>query len=339
MSVRLAPALAGVADVTDVGMALPEVLCKVAVGDPDEAGLLALLGLARELVAHAGHHAGEERPAIAIAADAELRLVLAPQALRRRDEVAVDVLRDLDVLDAPADLEDAPALALACPIDRDPDRLDEEVLAEEEREHALGLGRAPGRRAEVLPDVALRGPRVPELDVVLEQQPLRRRHRRLRLVDVGALGEGEQPRDAVADPALLFGSLGRRSVRCAGGRAVDAEPIAYGAERRTVRGLAALGQHLADVLMRHLVLEHLDDDTPRFRENERTRQLDRARRLDPPAKARAGGHELDLRELQRALEVREGEEAILLAELVEERPSSAAERRGASSSSLFARPD
>jgi hypothetical protein len=88
-------------------------------------------------------------------------------------------------------------------------------------------------------------------------------------VDVRALGEREQPRDPIADLALLGAALRRRGHAARG--AVDAEPFAHCAEAGAVRGLPALAEHLAHVLMRHLVLEHLDDDAPRLGEDERTR--------------------------------------------------------------------
>src|SRR5687767_14044771 len=99
-------------------MAPAEVLLEIAVRDPDEASRFGLLRFAPELLAHACHHAGEERAPVAIDADAMLRLVLAPEPFARRDEVAMDVLGDLDVVGCPADLEDAPALSLERAIDR-----------------------------------------------------------------------------------------------------------------------------------------------------------------------------------------------------------------------------
>src|SRR5207247_7701064 len=47
-------------------------------------------------------------------------------------------------------------------------------------------------------------------------------------------------------------------------------------ERLAVRRLAARTQHLVRVLVRHLVLEHLDDHAPRVAEDQRPADLDRA---------------------------------------------------------------
>src|SRR5262249_43019838 len=87
VSVGLAPSLAAVANVADVGMPPSEVTREVSVGEPNEPGLLVLLRFARELVAHAGHDAGEEGPPVPVAPDPVLDLVLAPKALGGRDEV------------------------------------------------------------------------------------------------------------------------------------------------------------------------------------------------------------------------------------------------------------
>src|SRR5207244_3246785 len=119
-------------------------------------------------------------------------------------------------------------------------------------------------RSEVLPRVALRGARLTELDVVLEEELLRGGHRGLRLVDVRALGEREEPRDALGDLSAMWIDAGLFVLRVRHARRlrVDAEPLAERAELRTVRGLVVLSQDLAHVLVRHLVLEHLDDDAP-----------------------------------------------------------------------------
>ena len=81
-------------------------------------------------------------------------------------------------------------------------------------EDALGLRRAARRLAEVPQRVAARVARRAQLDVVLEHQPLRGGHRGLGLVHVRALGEREQPRDALGDlPRSAF--LARRRSRWA----------------------------------------------------------------------------------------------------------------------------
>ena len=130
------------------------------------------------------------------------RAVIAPQALGGLVQESVDVLGDDEVCREPRDLEDAAALALERPVYRDPDALDEEVLAEDHRDDALVLGHAPGRRAEVKVPVVARATSARHLEVVLEHEALRGGHRGLGLVLVRALCQRQQARDALDDLAL-----------------------------------------------------------------------------------------------------------------------------------------
>ncbi len=102
------------------------------------------------------------------------------------------------------------------------------------------------------------------LEVVFEQKLLSCAHRGLRLVHVGRLREREQLRDPIED-SLLFSAL--LIAWDPASRSIDPEPLAYLTERRTVGGLLDL-QRLVDVLMRHLVFEHLDDHTPTMLQHE-----------------------------------------------------------------------
>ena len=88
---------------------------------------------------------------------------------------------------------------------------------------------------------------------------------------------------------------------------------------RSVGALPTLAEDLADVLVRHLVLEHLDDHAPWLFEDEGARELDRARGREPAPEPRARAHELELRELQPALEVCEREVAVRFGDLAKER--------------------
>ncbi len=141
-----------------------------------------------------------------------------------------------------------------------------------------------------------------ELDVVLEHQALRGGHRGLRLVHVRALGEREQARDAL-DHARALVVLLRRLRNARGGR-VDAPTLADLTERVSVRRLVLHLQDLVDVLVRHLVLEHLDDRAPRMREHERPRDLERARVAVPSPELMLRVRERQRGRGERVLEVR-----------------------------------
>ncbi len=157
----------------------------------------------------AGHHAREEGAAIAIAGDPGRALVLAPELLGGVVQEVVHVGRHLHVRRGAAHLEDARPFGVVRAVRGHPDGLDEEVGAEDGAHHPLGLGHATGGLAEVAERVAALGARVHAVDVVLEHQALGRGHRRLRLVLVGALGEGEELRDPLEHLDGL-GVTGRR---------------------------------------------------------------------------------------------------------------------------------
>ena len=226
----------------------------------------------------------------------------------------MSVFGDREVPRRPADLEQAATFALARSVDRHPDGLDEEMLAEDHRDEALVLADSPRRLTQVREAVLTRRIRPHRVEVVAKHQPLRCSHRRLGLVPVRALGERQQPRDA-RDGLLLEGigvrafTVGRRARprvarRHPGGARVDPEPGAGVAKGGAVRGLARLAEDLVDVLVRHFVLEHLDDDTPGPLDDEGERDLDRARTRHPAAERCAPGHELERRSNERTPEVR-----------------------------------
>src|SRR5260370_26445365 len=60
-----------------------------------------------------------------------------------------------------------------------------------------------------------------------------------------------------------------------------------------MRRLGSLAQDLMDVLVRHFVLEHLDDGAPRVIQDERSRYLQRARPRHPAPKGRACPNEFE----------------------------------------------
>jgi hypothetical protein len=238
--------------------------------------------LPRQLVGEADHDAGEIRAPVAVGHDAGGALVIAPEPLRRLVEEGVDVLGDVQVVPGAADLEHAPALAGERAVDRDPDRLDEEVLAEDHRHQALVLADPSAGASEVRVGVVEGRARSGHVEVVLEHQPLRRRHRRFGLVPVGALGEGEKAGDAADDLVFFLVASG------GGGRGghprrarIDPETRARVAERRAVRRLVALAENLVHVLVRHLVLQDLDYRAPRLLDDHGQRDLEGARRRDP----------------------------------------------------------
>jgi hypothetical protein len=90
----------------------------------------------------------------------------------------------------------------------------------------------------------------------------------------------------------------------AGGARVDPHARTRVLECAPVRGLSALAEHLVHVLVRHLVLEDLDDRAPPLLEHHRARDLDRPRGLHPASEVRVSRDELERRHLEPALEVR-----------------------------------
>ena len=93
---------------------------------------------------------------------------------------------------------------------------------------------------------------------MLEHQPLRRIHGGLGLVQVGALGQGEQTRD----PAQYRIALARCHLGQAARRGIKAMLPAQILKGRPVRSLVADAHDLVDELVRDLVFEHLAHHTP-----------------------------------------------------------------------------
>jgi hypothetical protein len=134
------------------------------------------------------------------------------------------------------------------------------------------------------------------LDVVAEHQLVRLAHRHLGLVLVRAAGEREQLADPLEHAVRLGGGLHRH--RGARGARVDPALGAHAPERLAVRRLVVGAQHLVDVLVRHLVLEHAEHLRPRPRDDEHARQLEQPRAAHPAAEPRRGVRERDHRRLQ-----------------------------------------
>jgi hypothetical protein len=298
--VRLRRPTASVRDVANARVPPPEEAVEIAVANPDEPRPLVLDRLFAQLLGEALHHARDVLLPVAIAADRVRLPVLPPQSLGRLAQERVRVLGHLEVRVRSADLEHRPALALHGAIRGHPDRLDEEVIGEDVRQDPIRLDHAPRRRAEVPIPVALRPRR--RVEVVLEHQLLRRAHRRLRFVLVGALGQREQRVNPRQHPLFL---AARRPFGLGHPRrpSVDAETLAHLLERRAVRILVRRAEHLVRVLMRHLVLQHLEHDAPGLRHEQPSRQLDRATITAPQAEPSIGIVELDRRRAQGLAEV------------------------------------
>ena len=104
-----------------------------------------------------------------------------------------------------------------------------------------------------------------------------------------------------ASDAIGFGR--RRGVGDAGRGGVDAVPLADGAEGGAVRRRIGIAERFGDELVRHLVLEHLDDCAPRAVDDEGARQLDAAIAGEPLAELVRAVGERQRRGAQAALEV------------------------------------
>src|SRR5262249_51475384 len=139
-----------------------------------------------------------------------------------------------------------------------------------------------------------------DVEVVLEHEALRLRGGGLGLVAVRALREGGGA-GGLLPPARL---LGGRRARSAGRGRGEPPTCAGGAEGGAVRRLAGLAEDLVDVLVRDLVLQDLEDGAPRLLEDERARDLERARLVEPPPEVRARRDEGDLRGDEGPLEIR-----------------------------------
>src|SRR5262245_10626734 len=97
------------------------------------------------------------------------------------------VLGDRDVVLASTDLEHASSFANDWAIDGNPNRLDEEMFTEDQRQDAFSFGRPSRWRSKMLPHVALCRACIAKLDVVLEKKPLRGGHRSFGFMNVGTL--------------------------------------------------------------------------------------------------------------------------------------------------------
>src|SRR5258707_15328937 len=148
------------------------------------------------------------------------------------------------------------------------------------------------------------------LEVVFQHQLLREARRGLRLVDVRALGEGEELRDPLEDPKVavlcrfaMTLSVGLGQARWTG---IDPEPFAELAKSGAVGRLGRALEHLVHVLVRHFVLQHLEHRAPRMGQDERARHLDRAACWIPLSEARRAVCEAYRRGPQAPLEVARG---------------------------------
>jgi len=198
-----------------------------------------------------------KRPPLAVAGNAVLASVLAPESFRRLKQKAVYVGRHFQIGQGAADLEHAAAPPLARHIVRHPDHLDEEVAREKARQHMLGRFDAAAGPAQVAKGETLGRPSHSLIDVVLEHQSLRRVHGGLGLVQVGALGQGQQARD----PAQHRIALACRRLRQPTRRRIKAMLSTQILEGRAVRTLVVDAHDLVDELVRDLVLEHLAHHT------------------------------------------------------------------------------
>jgi hypothetical protein len=119
-----------------------------------------------------------------------------------------------------------------------------------------------------------------------------------------ALREGQELGDAPKDPRLgLAGHDARAGLGQPGGARVDAETLAKVSEARTVRRAVGLAEHLGDVLVGDLVLQHLDDHAPWAIDDQGARQRQRAPGGAPLSEAAAAVDERDGRRPQAPFEV------------------------------------
>ena len=122
----------------------------------------------------------------------------------------------------------------------------------------------------------------PLLDVVAEHQLVRAAHRGFGLVLVVAAGEREQLADPVEHPIDRRASV---AVAARPARRPRARRCRARSHTRWNVGPCAVSsrhaEHLVDVLVRHLVLEHARDLEPRPLEDQRARQLEPAGRARP----------------------------------------------------------
>ena len=81
----------------------------------------------------------------------------------------------------------------------------------------------------------------------------------------------------------------------AGCARIDAALFTHPTKHRAVHGVVRLAQDLVDVLVRHLVLEHLHQHSPTVIEQQAARELDYPQAAVPAAQTRARVDELERR--------------------------------------------
>src|SRR6266536_1795091 len=132
-------------------MGVPSTIISVEIGiaDPHQALLFVFFAVRLQLFAEALHHAREVRSPVAVSANPMRALVGEPQLLRRVGQKSVNVRCHLEVGEGAANFQNLASLLLEWSIDRHPDRLDEEVLVQNDREKALALRDSTRRSAEM----------------------------------------------------------------------------------------------------------------------------------------------------------------------------------------------
>ena len=121
------------------------------------------------------------------------------------------------------------------------------------------------------------------LHVVLHDEAPRHPRRGLRLMQVGRLRQAEQAPHPVHQPLLM---LRCRLLRTAGRAGIDAPIGADLLKGCSVRRLVLHPQHLAHKLVRHLMLEHLEDLAPGRGRHEGLAELHQPRPGDPTTEHR-----------------------------------------------------
>src|SRR4051812_25846138 len=153
-------------------MAFPKKAIQRGVTHPHQSLGLGLLLFTLQPSAKSRHHPGDEREALRAAARRR-SAVLAKQAFGGDVQKSVHVLRELQIRVRAADLEHAAAASLERPPYGHPDRLHEEMIAQNAGEDALGLVHPPAGLTQVAKPVRRLSPADCEVDVVLEHQALR----------------------------------------------------------------------------------------------------------------------------------------------------------------------
>ena len=273
VSVHFGAMAAHVPRVPNVGVPLAEESDQIAVPDPHEPLPFVRAFLPRELLSESRHDPGLERPPVCVSPDAMSSLVLAPQAFGGVGQKRMGVLGQFQVLGSAADFEHRAAFAFQRAPHRYPDRFDEEMLAQYGCEEAFTFTGSSGAAPEMSKPVATGALRGDVLEVVLEHQSLGGESCRLRFVLVGALRQGQKLGDSLQHVALFICQcVVDRGPR---GACVDPPLLAHRAECTAVSGVLVAPQDLVDVLVRHLVLEHLDHGAPALLGEKLPRDLQR----------------------------------------------------------------